>query len=79
MATLQSVDVSSLSPQEASHAAELADWDARIRQRSDALLALTRDNTAFVNSVSDATRAQRKLEASLAEGTCACVYVYVHV
>ena len=45
--------------------AELADWDRKIEARTDELLALTRENTACLNAVSDMTSAQRKLEATL--------------
>ena len=53
--------------QEAAYARELAEWDAKIRARTDELLALTRENTASLNAVSELTSAQRALEANLTQ------------
>lgn len=52
-------------PQEAAYARELAAWDAQIAARTDELVALTRENTACLNAVSELTVAQRSLEKGL--------------
>lgn len=52
-------------PQELQYARELAEWDARVAGRTDELLALTRENTACLNAVSELTSAQRALEGGL--------------
>lgn len=51
--------------QEAAYARELAAWDAKIAARTDELVALTRENTACLNAVSELTAAQRSLEKGL--------------
>ncbi len=51
--------------QEVAYARELAEWDTRIAARTDELVALTRENTACLNAVSELTSAQRGLEAGL--------------
>jgi hypothetical protein len=54
-----------LKAQESAYVRELAEWDRRIDTRTDELAALTRENTACLNAVSDMTAAQRRLEATL--------------
>lgn len=54
-----------LAKQEKQHVKELADWEARIAAKGDELLALTRQNTECLNTVSSLTKTQRGLEGSL--------------
>ena len=52
--------------QEQRYTVELKEWDAKIDQRTDELMALTEDNTRCLQAVTDLTSSQRKLESTLA-------------
>ncbi|WIA29897.1 hypothetical protein OEZ86_012366 [Tetradesmus obliquus] len=50
---------------------ELAEWDAKIAAKRRELLALSRENTTALNTVTELTRTQRELEAAVMAGRSA--------
>eukprot|EP00879_Flechtneria_rotunda_P013188 GHRR01013773.1.p1 GENE.GHRR01013773.1~~GHRR01013773.1.p1 ORF type:complete len:651 (+),score=294.03 GHRR01013773.1:456-2408(+) len=54
-----------------SSTAELTDWDARIAAKRRELLAMTRENTNTLNTVTGMARTQRSVEAAVMEGRSA--------
>jgi len=51
--------------QEEAYTKELAEWDKKIAERTNELMALTAENTRALNAVSEMTAAQRGLESGL--------------
>jgi hypothetical protein len=50
---------------------ELAEWDAAMAAKRRELLALSRENTSALNTVTELTRTQRELEAAVMAGRSA--------
>jgi hypothetical protein len=61
-------DVHVLLLQASSGTRELAEWDAVIAAKRRELLALSRENTSALNTVTELTRTQRDLEAAVMAG-----------
>lgn len=53
---------------------ELSEWDARLSAKQQELLLLCRENTSIVNALTDATRAQRSVDAAVLAGRAALAH-----
>lgn len=54
-----------LQEQERSFQAELAEWDRKVAQRTEELVALTQENTAHLQTVAELTAQQKGLEEGI--------------